>query len=201
MVRGTEAMMGAVGSVFDDLQAVAGAYQSYRDTGSLASWLSSQMQAFRGVAASVPTLRQQVANVRPIVAGSPAAVSRLDQASALLDRITAQYPNVNQRVSALVTTLLPILPQLQQGTVDAQVASVLAGQGLDIARTIHDATQLISDRDDAAAAIQDAVMHPELPVSVRDRAIQALRTATASEWWKPVLAIALGVVIIKAIWK
>lgn len=193
--------MGRLGSVWDDLQAIAGAYQSYQNTGSVADWLSSQMAAFRAVPGSLPGLQQQIANVKPIVASSASATAALDTAAATISSVQSRYPAVSARVNALMGTLLPILPQLRSGTFDAQVASVLGAQGVDIASTIHDATAIIGDRDAAATAIQDAVTNPDLSVSVRDKAIAALHAAGSAEWWKVAAAAVIGFVIIRSVMK
>lgn len=194
-------MMGRIGSIWDDLQTVAGAYQSYQTTGSVADWLSAQMSAFRGVPASLPALRQQIANVTPFVATSASATAALANASARVTSIESRYPGVASRVNTLMGTLLPILPQLRSGTFDAQVASVLGSQGIDIASTVHDATSIIADRDAVATAIQDAATNPELPASVRDKAIAALHSASGMEWWKIALAAGLGWLVIRAVMK
>ncbi len=179
-------MQGTLGDIFADLRALSEASGSYSESGSIGPWLTQRLQTFRGLPSAVRALQSQIHGVRDVLTGtgSLGALTRLDEAAAKLASVASEYPVVNAEVSDTVGVLLPILPKLNTGTYDGEVASVLAGSGLDIVRTLHRVNDMIAQRDDAQRDVERAVTDPSVSVDARQAAMGALAGVTVPDWVK-----------------
>lgn len=191
-----------LGNLLDDFQQAVAVVQATADGGSITTWLRTRVTQLNQLPAEVRALRSKITNLQAYFGsnGNPATpMTDLAQAQALCDDIDANYPGVQQRVGMVTAALLPILPQLQAGTVDATVLGTIAASGVDLAGTFHDTNAILADYAQAMQLTAQATGDPSLTPAQRAGAQQA-GGATLSPLMMVGLAAA-ALVVVRAVWK
>lgn len=173
-------MMGRIGSIVDDLRALAAATSSVADNNSIGPWLADQLQQFNALPASVKTLQDQVARASAVLtsAGGPVGepAQLLRDASDNLAQITVSYPGVKAQVDRVTQALLPVMPKIYAGNYDNEVTQALLSNGADVLATLHSIASLLGRRDQAQIALQRAVTSPTIAPTLRDQLLAAMQS-------------------------
>lgn len=193
-----------IGDLVADLNAVALASNSFRETGSIGPWLAQQLADFRKLPPSLDTICGQADAVSRVLsergsANTPAGQA-VREAYRLAEQAKAQYPGVSVKVDTVTAAIAPVMPKIYAGTWDSDVIAALLRSGGDVALTIHKMTDLIGKRDEAQRLLQEAVTNPTLPSETREAAWSALTSGgTGMTMLRVALLLGGGYVLVKAL--
>ncbi len=193
-----------LGDILDDLNAVASAVSSYKNTGSIGPWFMQEIQAFNQLPTSVAILRQQIASVQGVFTGAGVAGAPSDdvtQAAGLVQGIESNYPAAQADLTNLTIKLLPIMPKLSAGAMDGAVVQALTLNGTQLVEVAHTIAGMVGDRDRARVLLQNAAVNPAVAPAVQNAALAAIQNASQAPWLKWVIGGGIAFVVMRGIMK